>query len=460
MLHIRGESGLGDSIYLYPIVKSYLDNVKEPIAVYSNYPEVFEDLKCLVLPFSKNIDDEAKIFSYLPNKSNSETTILEDITSSCPYQINFYKEHKIKNHNFIKNILKNKPNNKKICIVRYIEPRHNKKRLDNVDCNPNLINRFISEFKKDYYFVGIGTNNYYKIKCDMDLMGQTSVSDLFDLVFISNLVIAQVGYTVPLCELLHKNNIAIFPKKWQTANLFLKTITPNKICGQYTSHTYDDQDFKDISRPKITVETTEKINHIDIANFLNNSKKIAIVGNATSINNYNRGEFIDSHDCVIRMNRCLVNKKVGYKTNIWVTGFWPNIVYPQFNNLKPNYIIWNNWSDEGIRRFLNLCLKKQQYNKLKDRLIINVNYQKNQQEFNNNYNQKLILTTGMHTILYILDILLNINNHKINIFGFDFFKSPTTGTSSINFYQHQPKLEKKYIYDILLPSYQNINIIQ
>ena len=160
------------------------------------------------------------------------------------------------------------------------------------------------------------------------------------------------------------------------------------------------------------------------------------------------------------MNRCLVNKKVGYKTNIWVTGFWPNIVYPQFNNLKPNYIIWNNWSDEGIRRFLNLCLKKQQYNKLKDRLIINVNYQKNQQEFNNNYNQKLILTTGMHTILYILDILLNINNHKINIFGFDFFKSPTTGTSSINFYQHQPKLEKKYIYDILLPSYQNINIIQ
>jgi len=255
MLHIRGESGLGDSIYLYSIVKSYLDNVKEPIAVYSNYPEVFEDLKCLVLPFSKNTDKDTKIFSYLPNKSNSKTTILEDITSSCPYQINFYKEHKIKNHNLITNILKNKLNNKKICIVRYIEPRHNKKRIDNLGCNPNLINRFISEFKKDYYFVGIGTNNYYKIKCDMDLMGQTSVSDLFDLVLISDLVIAQVGYTVPLSELLHKNNIAIFPRKWQTANPFLKTITPKKICGQYTSYVYDDQGLRNISKPEIIIRS-------------------------------------------------------------------------------------------------------------------------------------------------------------------------------------------------------------
>lgn len=254
MLHIKGESGLGDSIYLYPIVKSYLDNVTEPIAVYSNYPEVFQDLKCLVLPFSKNRDDEAKIFSYLPNKSNSETTILEDITASCSYQINFHKEHKIKNHDLIKNILRNKTNNKKICIIRYIEPRHNNKRIDNLDCDPNIINRFISEFQKDYYFVGIGTSNYHNITCDMDLMGKTSVSDLFDLVFISDLVIAQVGYTVPLCELIHKNNIAIFPQKWQTANPFLKTITPNKICGKYTSCIYDDQDFSSISKPDIIVQ--------------------------------------------------------------------------------------------------------------------------------------------------------------------------------------------------------------
>ena len=257
MFYIRGESGLGDSIYLYPIVKSYLDNVTEPIAVYSNYPEVFLGLKCVVLPFSKKTDDETQIFSYLPDKTNSETTIIEDITSSCAYNINFYKEHKIKNHNLVKKILEHKKNNKKICLIRYIEPRHNRKGIDNLDCDPTIINKFISEFKKEYYFVGIGTSNYHDIRCDMDLMGQTSVSDLFDLVFISDLVIAQVGYTVPLCELLHKNNIAIFPKKWQMANPFLKTITPNKICGEYTSSVYDDQDFIDISKPEIIVRPTK-----------------------------------------------------------------------------------------------------------------------------------------------------------------------------------------------------------
>ena len=257
MLYIRGESGLGDSIYLYPIVKSYLDNVTEPIAVYSNYPKVFEDLKCVVLPFSKKRDDETQIFSYLPHKTNSETTIIEDITSSCAYDINFNKDHSIKNHNLVKKILKHKKNNKKICLIRYVEPRHNRKGIDNLDCDPTIINKFISEFKKEYYFVGIGKSNCHNIRCDIDLMGQTSVSDLFDLVFISDLVIAQVGYTVPLCELLHKNNIAIFPKKWQTANPFLKTITPNKICGEYTSHVYDDQDFIDISKPEIIVRSTK-----------------------------------------------------------------------------------------------------------------------------------------------------------------------------------------------------------
>ena len=128
------------------------------------------------------------------------------------------------------------------------------------------------------------------------------------------------------------------------ANPFLKTITPNKICGKYTSYVYDNQDFRDISKPEIIAHSKKELKCVNIDNFLNNSKRIAIVGNASSINNYDHGEFIDNHDCVIRMNRCSVNKKVGYKTNIWVTGFWPGIVYPQFNNLEPDYIIWNNWS--------------------------------------------------------------------------------------------------------------------
>jgi len=199
---------------------------------------------------------------------------------------------------------------------------------------------------------------------------------------------------------------------------------------------------------------------VNIDNFLSNIKRIAIVGNASSINNHDHGEFIDNHDCVIRMNRCVINSKVGYKTNVWVTGFWPDIVCSQFNNLKPNYIVWNNCSDEGLLRLKKLYRKREYKKSIKDRLTINFNYNKNQQEFNGRNNQKLILTTGMHTIIYVINTLTNINNHNINIFGFDFFESPTIGTSSINFYRHQPKLEREYIFETLLPNYQNIKIIQ
>ena len=109
LVHIKGERGLGDSIYLYPIVKAFLDNHNTGIVVHSNYPEVFSDLNCPVVPFLSDIEDqETKLFSYLPYKSNENTSLIEDITSLCPYEISFNKTHRIKNHDLIKNILLNK----------------------------------------------------------------------------------------------------------------------------------------------------------------------------------------------------------------------------------------------------------------------------------------------------------------------------------------------------------------
>lgn len=261
LAHIKGERGLGDSIYLYPIVKAFLDNHNTGIVVHSNYPEVFSDLNCPVVPFLSDIEDqETKLFSYLPYKSNENTSLIEDITSLCPYEISFNKTHRIKNHNLIKNILLNKKNSQKICIVRYIEPRHNRNTIDNLDCSPSLINKFISEYSKTYYFIGIGQSNYYNIKCDMDLMNRTSISDLFDLAFISNLVIGQAGYTVPLCEILHRYNIAIFPSVWKNSHSFLKTITPKKICGPHTGFVYDDDTIDNIIPPRHLRSQLKNIN--------------------------------------------------------------------------------------------------------------------------------------------------------------------------------------------------------
>jgi len=56
------------------------------------------------------------------------------------------------------------------------------------------------------------------------------------------------------------------------------------------------------------------------------NKNVIIVGNSVEILNYKKGEFIDSHDVVIRMGRGLPRTKIqkeaiGTKTDIWATGF-------------------------------------------------------------------------------------------------------------------------------------------
>ncbi len=58
-------------------------------------------------------------------------------------------------------------------------------------------------------------------------------------------------------------------------------------------------------------------------------KNIVLVGNSVEMLNYEHGEFIDSHDTVIRMGRGIPNpdglednkKAIGTKTDVWVTGF-------------------------------------------------------------------------------------------------------------------------------------------
>ena len=55
------------------------------------------------------------------------------------------------------------------------------------------------------------------------------------------------------------------------------------------------------------------------------NKNIILVGNSVEVLNYQKGEFIDSHDVVIRMGRGLPlprhYKMIGKRTDLWASGF-------------------------------------------------------------------------------------------------------------------------------------------
>jgi len=62
----------------------------------------------------------------------------------------------------------------------------------------------------------------------------------------------------------------------------------------------------------------------EVLNKLKN-KNVILVGNSVEILNYEKGEFIDSHDVVIRMGRGIPrssdDRALGKRTDIWATGF-------------------------------------------------------------------------------------------------------------------------------------------
>ena len=77
-------------------------------------------------------------------------------------------------------------------------------------------------------------------------------------------------------------------------------------------------------------------------------KSIIIVGNSTSILNKKLGDFIDSHDIVIRINHGFPRKQfvesTGKKTNIWTFCFW-NVQIQ-----KKEYSIFNPENCNKIKR--------------------------------------------------------------------------------------------------------------
>jgi len=62
----------------------------------------------------------------------------------------------------------------------------------------------------------------------------------------------------------------------------------------------------------------------EVLNILEN-KNVILVGNSVEILNYEKGEFIDSFDVVIRMGkgypRSSHNKRIGKRIDIWAAGF-------------------------------------------------------------------------------------------------------------------------------------------
>ena len=170
------------------------------------------------------------------------------------------------------------------------------------------------------------------------------------------------------------------------------------------------------------------------------NKTIAVVGNAESILNKNCGSEIDENDIIIRINKGFIVKKdsQGSRTDILTSSIelGSDVIEKEFPNLDA--YIWLTPKISSLRTLPEIAKDKiffypfiswlKLYLKLKTRP-----------------------TSGLMLIDYILS---NVNYKKINIYGFDFFKTNSiqnevTLESLKDSTPHWFSGEEKYIHSLI-----------
>lgn len=235
MRRIRGGSGLGDAIYVR-VIADHLIACGYEVEACTNYPEVFLGSRAKTSPFRRNRVDV--LCHYSARKYRLDTTQWEDVCGTAglgalPLRI----EWAVRNIGLVERILQ-EAGGRKIVVVhggRVPMGRTDGFGKELLPCR-SAFDATLAELN-DCFLVQVGKGEQlYRIRSDLNLCGETSVSDLFDIASISSGMVAQCSYAVPLAECLDKPLLAI----WSAAGMkssqqYVKAITPKKILSKASS---------------------------------------------------------------------------------------------------------------------------------------------------------------------------------------------------------------------------------
>jgi len=234
---IRGGSGLGDSLYLRPLVDHFIA-AGDTVTVCSDHPEVFLDSRATVEPFSReNIN---VLGHYVAGKPNPDTDQWQDICASAgtpglPLRFDWT----VRNQALVDRVTAAAGRQPIILVHGGRTPMG---RTDGFGLELLPDRRAfdaVLAMLHGCHTVRIGKGaNLYALPVSSDLSDETSVSDLLDLASICDGMIAQCSFAIPLAEVFDKPLLAIWAAGGMCAyrHPYIKSITPRKVLSKLTSH--------------------------------------------------------------------------------------------------------------------------------------------------------------------------------------------------------------------------------
>ena len=234
---IRGNSGMGDSLLLYPIVKQLLkDNNKQLITILTNFPEIFQTLpekNISFHPFIKFLKADYDC-NYVPRKAITETNQFEDmVLQSAAFDKYPYFSYNDGYKNTTQFIFNNK--DKKICLIvnPYLPMNSLKCRADLMP-DYSVYQKIINNNQDKYYFILIGNRSieydYPLAGIDKDMCDKTPWNQLCCLMKKADFIIGQLGLFLHLAEMLDKKYYLVMNhNQGNSEDQFFRTITEKKI---------------------------------------------------------------------------------------------------------------------------------------------------------------------------------------------------------------------------------------
>lgn len=235
MKRIRGGRGLGDALYVRPVVEHFVRS-GEQVTVCSDYADVFIGSGAEVARFSRTGCDV--VAHYTHGKAKLDTNQWQDVCALAgvgELALSFRWEVQ---HQALVSDIKAMARGRPIVMVNGGRPPMDRadgygfEMLPRREAFDAVLAALDGCFTVE---VGKGTE-LYPLTADVDLSGLTSPADLLDIASVASGLVGQCSFMIPLAEALDKPLLVVWAAKGLTsATEFIRQCTPQKILSKPSS---------------------------------------------------------------------------------------------------------------------------------------------------------------------------------------------------------------------------------
>lgn len=227
---IRGGRGLGDAIYVRPIV-DYVRKLGNAVTVLTDFPEVYIGTGATPRPFERiKVDVCAHYVGY---KDHEGTTQWEDVckSSGVPVDLPLRFPWHVANPSMISG-LRAQAGGRPLVLVHGGRLPMGRTDGFGIELMPSAeAFTTVLEALRGCFLVQIGkASQVYPLKSEVDMNGATTVRDIMDLGACCDAVVAQCSFAIPLAEAFDKPLLAVWGSKISASReKFVRTTTPLKV---------------------------------------------------------------------------------------------------------------------------------------------------------------------------------------------------------------------------------------